>query len=438
MRLGFSVAVHTDPKILLVDEVLAVGDENFQHKCLDRIMDLRREGITICFVSHGLGQVRRLCSRAIWLDYGTIQAEGEVDDAVSAYLRQAAAEEESMMGKPGTPKRRATSRQRASAAGSGDAPEDKCFEITDISFLDGTGDERQVFQVGEAWTVRLHYRSSGLTRNPVFRLDVDRNDGLHVGGFDTRSAGLSIPSVEGEGDLFYRVDQLPLMEGTYHVSALIDSDPASNGYNQRDHYAFKVRQAGRGERYGVVTLRGRWDWKDSPTAASTELLSGDVTGLDGTQEGRSSHERRWGTGDIRVVDVSFVDAVGATRRVFEEGEPWTIRLRYRADDTIENPVFGLAVHRSDGVHICGPNSYFGGLDIPIAGDQGEVIYAVDRLPLMEGTYYLSVSAHNRADTVMYDYHDRLYAFRVCQFDRSENDGIASLGGKWAWEYGSSL
>lgn len=57
---------------------------------------------------------------------------------------------------------------------------------------------------------------------------------------------------------------------------------------------------------------------------------------------------------------------------------------------------------------------------------------------MEGTYYLSVSAHNRADTVMYDYHDRLYAFRVCQFDRSEDDGIASLGGKWAWKDGSIL
>jgi ABC-type polysaccharide/polyol phosphate transport system ATPase subunit len=74
VRLGFSVAVHTDPEVLLVDEVLAVGDQNFQHKCLERIMEMQRQGITICFVSHGLGEVRRLCSRAVWLDDGMVQA----------------------------------------------------------------------------------------------------------------------------------------------------------------------------------------------------------------------------------------------------------------------------------------------------------------------------------------------------------------------------
>jgi lipopolysaccharide transport system ATP-binding protein len=95
----------------------------------------------------------------------------------------------------------------------------------------------------------------------------------------------------------------------------------------------------------------------------------------------------------------------------------------------------LAVHRSDGVHICGPNTHFGGLDIPSIEGVGEVLYEVDHLPLLEGTYLLSVSAHNRADTVMYDYHDRLYVFKVCRFGQSQENGIVWLDGEWTWGAG---
>jgi hypothetical protein len=152
-------------------------------------------------------------------------------------------------------------------------------------------------------------------------------------------------------------------------------------------------------------------------------------------ETSSGAERRWGVGGVDVVDVSFLDAAGVERRVFETDEPWTVRLCYRASRQIEDPVFGLAVHRSDGVHICGPNTHFAGLDIPFVEGEGVVFYRVDQIPLMEGGYVLSVSAHNRADTVMYDYHDRLYAFKVCQFGRSQEKGIVWLDGEWTWGAG---
>ncbi len=434
MRLGFSVAVHTDPKILLVDEVLAVGDENFQHKCLDRITGLRREGITICFVSHGLGQVRRLCSRALWLDRGAIQADGEVQDVVTAYLRQAAIEEDSRMGEAGRAAQGVSRGARTSHQKPVEASRRDSLEVVGVSLLDETGRERQVFQVGEPWTVRLAYRSSGITRNPVFRLAVARNDGLHVCALDTRSAGFNIPYLQGEGELFYRLDQLPLMEGTYLVSASGPSEAEGITGDERHRlHAFKVRQVENGERYGLVSLGGRWTWNTSGIAPVAAPASQGLIGREGGREGPSDPERRWGTGEIRVVNVSFVDAAGMPRRVFEAGEPWVVRLRYQADREIENPVFGLAVHRTDGVHICGPNSRFGGLSIPSIEGPGEVLYAVDSLPLMEGEYHLSVSAHNRADTVMYDYHDRLYPFRVCRFNDAQDQGIASLGGHWAWE-----
>jgi len=435
MRLGFSIASHIDPQILLIDEVLAVGDENFQHKCLDHIMEMRRRGITICFVSHGLGQVRRLCSRAIWLNAGTIQAEGEVNNVVSAYLRYAAEEEESdmrraiaLIGETGRAKGVKTDETGGDAEG-----ERERLEIVDASFLDAAGGGGHVFQVGEPWVVRFRCRSNQRVESPVFRLAIHRNDGLYVSDLDTQSAGMDVPAVEGEGDVLYRVSELPLLEGTYSVSASISSQASGVTYDERDHIAaFKVRQMGRGEQYGLVSLGGAWDWKDREADLSLGTSFKDADTLDRDTGVGNGDERRWGTGDIEVVGVSFLDAAGLQRRVFEAGEPWVAQLRYRARKRIEEPTFGLAVHREDGVHICGPNTHFGGLDIPFIEGRGEVHYRVDRLPLMSGRYYLSVSVHNRADTVMYDYHDRLYAFEVCQFDPGRSDAVVMLGGRWEW------
>lgn len=88
MRLGFSVAVHVEPEIILVDEVLAVGDYSFQLKCLDKIRQMQREGVTILFVSHDFEAAERLCSRALWLDNGYLQAEGEVPDILDQMRRR--------------------------------------------------------------------------------------------------------------------------------------------------------------------------------------------------------------------------------------------------------------------------------------------------------------------------------------------------------------
>ena len=257
VRLGFSVAVHTDPEVLLVDEVLAVGDQNFQHKCLERIMEMQRKGVTICFVSHGLGEVRRLCSRAVWLDDGMVQAEGDVEDTITAYLRHAAAEEEARITPPppepeDVEKVEPEIKQRW---GTGDV------EILAVSFLDADGRERHVFQVGEPWVARLHYRTHGRIENPVFGLAIHRNDGLHVCGPNTRFAGLDIPFIEGEGDVLYRVAHLPLMEGSYLVSVAAHNQADTVMYDYHDRlYTFKVRQVGRGERYGLVRMGGEWEW----------------------------------------------------------------------------------------------------------------------------------------------------------------------------------
>jgi ABC-type polysaccharide/polyol phosphate transport system ATPase subunit len=87
VRLGFSVAVHVDPDILIMDEVLAVGDESFQHKCLDKIEEFKAGGKTLLFVSHGMSNVKRLCERVVWLDHGRVRAVGPAGEVVEQYIR---------------------------------------------------------------------------------------------------------------------------------------------------------------------------------------------------------------------------------------------------------------------------------------------------------------------------------------------------------------
>ncbi|NLE45504.1 MAG: ABC transporter ATP-binding protein [Chloroflexi bacterium] len=262
VRLGFSVAVHTEPEILLIDEVLAVGDQAFQHKCLDRILTMKRQGTTICFVSHDVGTVRRLCTAAVWLEGGRARACGDVDDTINAYLRHSAQEEQ----------------RRSALDDDGHTPDildghDGCevrrrwgsgaIDIFDVAILDEHGRRREVFQIGEPWRVRIRYRAEQRISEPIFGLAIHRNDGFHVCGPNTDFGNLRIPFVEGEGEIAYCVDRLPLMEGTYLVSISSHDRADTEMYDYHDRmYTFRVRQVGRGERYGLVTLGGEWQWKD--------------------------------------------------------------------------------------------------------------------------------------------------------------------------------
>ena len=261
VRLGFSVAVHTDPEIVLIDEVLAVGDQYFQRKCIERIIEMQRQGVSICYVSHGLGAVRRLCSRAVWLNGGTVAAEGNVDDTISAYLRHMAEEEEARLGAANAED------NGPGEAGAGDEPNSerrwgtRHVEIIDVAFLDGAGREQNIFLVGAPWAVRMRYRARRRIERPVFGLAVYRSDGVHICGPNTYFAGVDIPYVDGEGEVFYRVDRLPLMEGSYLLVVAAHNEPDTVMYDHHDRmYSFEVRQVGRGEQYGMTSLGGAWEW----------------------------------------------------------------------------------------------------------------------------------------------------------------------------------
>ena len=258
MRLGFAVAVHVDPDILIVDEVLAVGDEGFSLKCIDKFSDFKRRGKTILLVTHGLSMVERFCDEAVWLDKGVIRGDGDPRRVIHAYVNDVEKAEETLL---------------------------------------ATGDRR----------VRAAARG-------------------------------------GDG-----------------------SEP-------------------------VVV---------SDQAIATEAPPEDMF---------RAAQGRWGLGPVEITDVILESADGVSH-VFHSGDPMTVRLKVHTPEPVDDFVFGVSIFNAEGINCYGTNTYIEEMRPEAMSGDGEVVFAIDHLDLVEGTYKLDVAAHKR-DGAQYDYHRLLYTFRV--------------------------
>ena len=254
VRLGFSVAVHLDPDILLVDEVLAVGDAAFQHKCMTRIGEMRRSGVTILLVSHDLGSVQALCERAVWFDHGVVRKVGNSTDVAMAYLNRVAEDEAAKSDVAEVP-------ARAPDAGPGRWGTGE-VEITDVEFLDASGAVRRVFLTGAEMNIRIRYRAPKRVLDPIFGLAIHSQQGAHICGPNTNFAGVPIEVVQGSGELTYRIPNLALLEGGFVVSVSCHNRDDTRMYAYHDRlYAFQVFPGASRERYGLVTMGGAWEMR---------------------------------------------------------------------------------------------------------------------------------------------------------------------------------
>ena len=249
-RLAFAVSIHLEPEVLLVDEVLAVGDQAFQTKCLDRVGELKRQGVTICFVSHAPETVRALCSRAIWFDHGQVKGDGPAETVLSQYLDYSS---------------KIIAQHLAEGADLDSAHRwgNRLIEIGRVRLTDEQGNDRVVFSTGQAMFVHLDYRTThGPIENPAFGLAIYRQDGVHVCGPNTAFAGLEFPRVAGHGTVKYSIPSLPLLEGLYQISVSVyDRRDDLQIYDYHDRaYSFRVANTAGTveERYGLLTLSGEW------------------------------------------------------------------------------------------------------------------------------------------------------------------------------------
>ncbi len=243
-RLGFAVAVHVEPDVLLVDEVLAVGDEYFQHKCFAKIADFQREGRTIVLVSHDLGAVSRLCERAMWLDAGRVAQLGPVRDVLNAYQHTVGEREQ---------------RDRAARGEVGARWGSKEIEIVRAWIVGPDGGERAVLDSGEPAAIEIAYRNPAGVSDAVFGVYVYRDDGVGVYGTNTLMDGCEVP-VHAEGTARFAVDALDLLPGAYDVDVgIIDPQDRYYDYLQK---GLSVRVIGRSREVGLVRLRHRWEFSE--------------------------------------------------------------------------------------------------------------------------------------------------------------------------------
>jgi lipopolysaccharide transport system ATP-binding protein len=261
LRLAFAVAINVDPDVLLIDEILAVGDQAFQRKCLERIAALQNQQVSILFVSHSLDSVRQLCSRALWMEDGGIQATGATETVVQRYLDAVAQAEDAKLG---ARNRDASSRNpRASERGQGETQSTRWgrgdIEITAVRMLNCEGQERYVFQTHEPVTIQIHYRASSPVDHPVFGLALHRSDGFHITGPNSEFGGLEIPRVHGEGVIEYQIPRLMLLPGSYQITAAVHDALDTQMYDYHDRlYSFQIQAGGTREQYGLISLGGEW------------------------------------------------------------------------------------------------------------------------------------------------------------------------------------
>ncbi len=244
-RLGFSVAVHLEPDVLLVDEVLAVGDEYFQHKCFAKIAEFREAKKTILLVSHDLGSVSRLCERALWLKDGQVAAAGTVRDVINAYHVEVGEREQ---------------RERAARGEIGARWGSKEVEITSARALGADGAERAVLESGKAAAIEIAYRNPAGKSDAVFGVYVYRDDGTGVYGTNTLIDGCPVPACES-GVVRFRIDELDLLPGGYDVDIGI-IDPQDRYYDYHEK-GLSLRVIGTSREVGVTRLRHRWEFDGS-------------------------------------------------------------------------------------------------------------------------------------------------------------------------------
>jgi len=249
VRLGFSIAAHVRADVLLLDEVFAVGDEDFQRKCFGKIREFKSRGGTIVFVSHDAQAVERLCDRAVLLRRGAVVFSGETREAISEYRRLLAGDR---------------SPDELSAGlrewGSGEA------RIVSARLLDADGEERLQFASGEPAVVEVVIASEASVGGPNVSLELRDNDGVVLGGITQATAALGWEATDGERVLRFSIARLPLAEGHFHLRcALIEAETGRLLYSLDDAARFFVFPSG--AETGSVLLDGSWSMHDPAGSA---------------------------------------------------------------------------------------------------------------------------------------------------------------------------
>ena len=261
VRLGFSVAVHVNPQILIIDEVIAVGDEEFQRRCFEHLYGLRRGGVTIVLVTHSLQIVRQMCDRAAWLDHGQLLALGPAVDVVHEYIDKVNLDES----------HRLESEERLRLAAEADAIDsqrakgshaERPIVLRDVEVLDRDDRPSRLFRLGDPLTIRFHYTARKPVERPIFSFSIETQSGVLVAN-PVQPRSDRDETLEGEGHVDYRIDEVIVGQGEYTISAAIHDKDAIVVLDKRERVrTFRVDSDE--PVAGIIDPRGSWASRAAP------------------------------------------------------------------------------------------------------------------------------------------------------------------------------
>ena len=346
LRLAFSVALGLRREVMIIDEVLAVGDEYFQSKCFRRIKEIKADNTTFVYVSHALGTVRSVCDRAIWLRDGEIAAMGESWSVIDKYLDYVRGRM-GIMSMPGAPTPPGSEAETVELANDRAMP--------------------TVAQIAEEAAAT----APGSQAEEAPAADDDEEPLPRVASF----AGL------GQGRVAPELDE----PGEEAARGLDEPPPAPN-------------EAGALPTSPRLTDHAMLPWA------------------------------RQGSHEIEIFQVELLDAAHRTPACFNAGEPLTIRLHYMARQQVKRPNFGVAIYRNDGLLVYGTSSHKDRVIIDQVEGQGHLDFTIPSLSLLSGSYEITVAIFDEEDIYKYDYHTRLYPFRVT--NARHDEGVARVTHGW--------
>ena len=240
MRLGFSVAIHVEPEILLVDEILAVGDLTFQKRCLDRFARLRDEGRTIVVVSHDLDMIGRLCDSSVWINKGELASVGSSSSVLEDFISHDENSDMSM-----------SDQSHQLRLKSDDLV--KSLDLVDIN-----GQSMSSTASGQPALIRVRYDADGAGEPVTVALGLYRADGTHVSSINSgaaTSAGNDVGIIEVD----YEMPSLPVQPGTYEISIALHSRDMTKVFERHTHlFRFEVDPVAGSHQTGLVALGGNW------------------------------------------------------------------------------------------------------------------------------------------------------------------------------------
>jgi ABC-type polysaccharide/polyol phosphate transport system ATPase subunit len=265
VRLMFSVAIHANREILLMDEVLAVGDTNFQSKCFEKFNEYHEQGKTVVLVTHDIGTVQKYCDRAMLLRDGKIQMIGDPQKVSNEYIYQNMSDEEKRIFEEEKRKREKAEKERKNTKGETRSRieadrerKEKIAEITKVEFLDKDGKEKNVFETGESMSIRVYFKKKKQVDEINIGVGLYRDDNSYVFGYNTQMDKYRLSSDSGYTTLFF--NSIPLLKGNYYLNCVCFGKVEEKYYDFiKKAKTFQIFPTVETNRYrGIVNIEHQW------------------------------------------------------------------------------------------------------------------------------------------------------------------------------------